>query len=289
MLAVIVNLSAGGGRTGSALPKVHARLGELGLAHHVEPTRNLEHARELASAAAATGELTVAFGGDGLVAAVAGAVADVGGTLGVLPGGRGNDFARALGIPLDPEAACAVLRDGETRRIDLGDAGGRVFVGIASCGFDSDVNRIANATRRIRGNLVYTYGALRALAGWKPATFTVRVDGGQPRTFSGYTVAAANSGIYGGGMRLAPEASLDDGELDVILIGQIPRLRFLTQLPLVFRGAHVRLNNVEVVRGRQLDVAADRPMILYADGDPLGQLPMRISIRPRAVNLMVPR
>src|SRR5205807_4279055 len=122
-----------------------------------------------------------------------------------------NDLARVLGIPLEPVAACQVLAAGGIRPIDLGEAGGRTFVGIASCGFDSDANRIANRARLIRGNLVYAYAALRTLATWKPATFTVTIDSGEPHTVVGCTVAAANSKAYGGGMFLAPDASLDDG------------------------------------------------------------------------------
>ena len=102
----------------------------------------------------------------------------------MLPGGRGNDFARVLGIPLEPVAACAVLATGVVRELDLARSDGRTFIGIASCGFDSEANRIANETRLVRGNLVYAYGALRALAGWQPATFEVQLDGGAPRAFA---------------------------------------------------------------------------------------------------------
>jgi diacylglycerol kinase family enzyme len=136
MISLIVNPASGGGRAGTVLPRVRAALARQGLEHHVETTRSIEHARELARAAAAAGETAVALGGDGLVGAVAGALAEGDGVLGVLPGGRGNDFARVLGIPRDPEAACAVLAEGEVRALDLGLAGERPFIGIASCGFD---------------------------------------------------------------------------------------------------------------------------------------------------------
>ena len=112
LLSLIVNPSAGGGRAGRALDGVRDVLNQHGLDHHVERTRSLEHARELAREATAKNETSVAFGGDGLVGAVAGALRDSGGVLGVLPGGRGNDFARVLGIPLEPTAACAVLATG---------------------------------------------------------------------------------------------------------------------------------------------------------------------------------
>ena len=109
-------------------------------------------------------------------------------------------------------------------------------------------NRIANETRLVRGNLVYAYGALRALASWKPATFTVELDGGEPRVFTGYSVAAANAKAFGGGMFLAPDASLQDGQLDVVTIAHVPRLRYARRLPLGFNGTHVSLPNVEVLR-----------------------------------------
>jgi YegS/Rv2252/BmrU family lipid kinase len=287
-LLLIVNPSAGGGRARRALPAVQEALTVRGLEHRTEQTRSLEHASELAQEATAAGEAAVAFGGDGLVGAVAGALCECGGVLGVLPGGRGNDFARMLGIPLRPVAACDVLADGNVERLDLGDVDGRTYVGIASCGFDSDANRIANQTRVVRGNLVYPYGLVRALATWKPATFTVAIDGGEARSFRGYSVAAANSKFFGGGMMLAPEAALDDGALELVLIAHVSRLRYLLVAPTVFRGAHVRQPNVEVVRCREARISASRPFEIYADGDPIAELPVSVSARPAAVRTLVP-
>jgi YegS/Rv2252/BmrU family lipid kinase len=287
-LRLIVNPSAGGGRAGRALPAVSAALDELGLEHRAAMTRDLEHARELAREAAAGGEISVAFGGDGLIGAVAGAVSEVGGLLGVLPGGRGNDFARTLGIPLKPVPACAVLGRGKEAALDLGTAGSRVFVGIASCGFDSDANRIANQTRLIRGNLVYVYGMLRALVSWKPASFTLELDDGSARTFHGYSVAAANSRFYGGGMMIAPDASLTDGQLELVLVKDLSRRRYLMLAPSVFRGTHVRQPNVEVLRASTVRISASRAFTLYADGDPVAELPATVSSQPAAVRVLVP-
>jgi YegS/Rv2252/BmrU family lipid kinase len=289
MLTLIVNPAAGGGRAARLLPAIRAALTTRGLEHHVEPTRSLEHARELAAAAAAAGEMAVAMGGDGLVGAVAGGLRAERGMLGVLPAGRGNDFARVLGIPRDPVAACAILADGAPRDLDLGGAGERTFVGIASCGFDSEANRIANQARLVRGNLVYAYGAARALMAWRPATFEVRLDGGAPRTFLGYSVAAANSAAFGGGMYLAPQAALDDGLLDVVSIADSPRLRYLRLLPTVFKGEHVHQPVVRIERARELEIAADRPFALYADGDPIAELPVTVRVHPAAVRVMAPR
>lgn len=289
MLTLILNPSAGDGRAGRVLQAVQAALSRLGLEHHVERTESLQHARELALAAAGAGETAVALGGDGLVGAVADALRHSDGVVGVLPGGRGNDFARTLGIPLEPQAACAVLASGVVRELDLGATGSTTFIGIASCGFDSEANRIANETRVVRGNLVYAYGAIRALLGWKPARFEIRVDEGAPRVLIGYTVAAANSRAYGGGMFLAPDASLEDGQLDIVLVGDVPKLRFMRLLPTVFKGEHVRQPNVEILRARKIEISADRSFALYADGDPIAQLPVTLRALPKAVRVIVPR
>ncbi len=288
-VCLIVNPAAGGGRAGRAAPGVVDALRGHGLTVRREDTRDLDHARELALGAARGGELAVTLGGDGLAGAAADALRTVPGSLlGVLPGGRGNDLARVLGIGQNPVAACAVIAGGVVRELDLGLVGEHTFVGIASCGFDSDANRIANEAPPWLGNLVYAYGALRALAAWRPARFELVLDG-QRHTFTGYSVGAANSKAYGGGMYAAPDALLDDGLLDVPYVEQIPKLRFLTRiLPKVFKGTHVREPSVHVLRGRELQISADRPFTLYADGDPIGELPLRVSVLPAAVRVLVP-
>jgi YegS/Rv2252/BmrU family lipid kinase len=288
-VTVIVNPAAGGGRAGRALPAVRRELDRLELEHRVESTRSLEHAAELARAAAAAGEIAAAFGGDGIVGAVADALKHTDGVLGVLPGGRGNDFARVLGIPLEPGPACSVLANGVVHELDLGQAGERTFIGIASCGFDSEANRIANETKIVRGNLVYAYGAIMALVRWRPATFSVRLDGGPIQAVTGYTIAAANSNAYGGGMLLAPDASLEDGLLDIVMITHVPKRRFLRLLPTVFKGEHVHQPNVHVARAAQVEVSADRPFTMYADGDPIGDLPITVRTLKAAVRVLVPR
>jgi YegS/Rv2252/BmrU family lipid kinase len=287
-LALIVNPQAGGGRAGRALAEVQQELTRLGLTHRTELTRGLDHARELATAASAASEVVVAFGGDGLVGAIAGALKYTDGVLGVLPGGRGNDLARTLGISLQPRAACGVLADGVVRLLDLCEVDSKTYIGIASCGFDSDANRIANRTRLVRGNLVYSYGAVRALISWRAATFTVVLDENIRRTVIGYSVAAANSKSYGGGMLLAPDASLQDGLVDVVIISQIPKLRFLRLLPTVFSGAHVQQDNVEVLRGAVAQISASRPFTMYADGDPIAELPVTVRALAGAVRAIVP-
>jgi YegS/Rv2252/BmrU family lipid kinase len=227
------------------------------------------------------------MGGDGLLGAVAGELRGTDGVLGVLPGGRGNDFARKLGIGPDPERGCDVLAHGREAAIDVADADGRTFLGIASAGIDSDVQDIANGTRLPLGQLVYAYGTLRALSGWRHAHWRVAVDG-EERSFDGYSVAVANTGVFGGGMYLVPDASVDDGMLDVVLMGAAAKRSYLAGLPKVFKGTHVDNPDLTFLRGREIAFAADRPFTAYADGDPIAELPVTIKVMPRALKVLVP-
>jgi YegS/Rv2252/BmrU family lipid kinase len=286
-LLLIVNPNAAGGRTMRLLPDVDAALRRSGADVRVERTRNLEHAEELTAAAAAEQRVAVAFGGDGLLGRVAGASTRCGAVVAALPGGRGNDFLRCLGVGPDPVLGAVALAGAVEQRLDLGVANGRHFVGIASVGFDSDVQVLANRTRVVRGSQVYTYAALRTLATWRPARFSVDIDGDR-REHVGWSVAAGNAQFYGGGMRYAPTARLDDGLLDVVLAARSSRVHFLGQLPRVFSGRHIDDPHVEVRRARRLVVDADRPFQLYADGDPVADLPAEVVVAPGALRMMVP-
>ena len=285
---LIANPSSGGGKVTRLLPAVRERLRALGVEHDLELTRSLEHAGELAGAALARGELPVAFAGDGVAGAVAGAAAaQEGAVIGVLPGGSGNDFCRHVGIPQDAVEACAVIARGTPSPVDLGEANGRPFLGIASLGFDSEANALANRAPRFLGRGIYVYGALGAVARWRPARFDVTVDGAQ-ESFDGWSVIVANTSVYGGGMYVAPDARVDDGLLDVVLIRKTGRLRFLASFPRVFRGTHVRERNVSVRRGREVRVSASRAFDVYADGDPVATLPVHVRSLPAAVRVLLP-
>ncbi|HUR13224.1 MAG TPA: diacylglycerol kinase family protein [Mycobacteriales bacterium] len=284
-LQLVVNPTAGGGRASKLLPEVERAL----VAHDllVTPTRSLEHADELTAAAVADGRVVVAMGGDGLVGRVAGAVAEHGGLMAVVPGGRGNDFARMVGIPKDVAGACAVIADGVETAVDLGDVDGHVFVGIASVGFDSEVQERVLRTRVPLGQLVYLYGALATVFSWKHARFTVTTDGAT-ESYSGWAAAVANSGYYGGGMRVAPSASVTDGLLDVVTTTATSRRHFLSTLPKVFKGTHVDDPCVDMRTATTVEISADRAFRVFADGDPIGSLPCTITIRPGALRLILP-
>jgi YegS/Rv2252/BmrU family lipid kinase len=284
---LLVNPHSAGGKTLKLLPEVERELRGRGVEYRLVRTQSLEHGIDEARRAADDAEIPVVMSGDGLVGQIGGALAGTGTPMGILPGGRGNDLGRVLRIPSEPAGAVAVLADGHEREIDVGEVNGRRFLCIASLGFDSEANRIANEARFIKGNLVYAYAALRTLATWKPHTFTVTVDGERTECF-GYSVAVANSRAYGGGMFVAPNAELDDGLLDVVLTAHTGKLQFLKSLPQVFKGTQIDNDEITLLRGAEVEVSADEDFAIYADGEHLTNLPAKLHVLPRALKVVAP-
>jgi YegS/Rv2252/BmrU family lipid kinase len=286
--ALLVNPASAGGKALNALPAVHAELDRLGAPQRTVITRSIEHAAQEAEIAADNGETVAAMGGDGLLRPLAGVLKGRDCALALIPCGRGNDLARVLGVPSDPTEAARTAVEGEERLLDVADVDGTPFMGIASFGFDSDANRVANEARLVKGNAVYLYAALRALAAWEPARFTLNVDG-ERHELIGFSAGVANSRAYGGGMFVAPQAQLDDGLLDVVAVGEIPKLRFLLRLlPKVFAGSHLSEPYVHAWRGGSIEVASDRPFVIYADGDPIGATPATMGVEPRCLRVIAP-
>ncbi|MEU8000356.1 diacylglycerol kinase family protein [Catellatospora sp. NPDC049111] len=254
----------------------------------VEYTGGVGQAREIARRCAADGEVVLAAGGDGTLRCLGAALVGTGGVLGVVPAGRGNDLARQLGLPHRAEDVAELLLHGRPRRVDALEAGGETVLGSVYAGVDAAANERANQTRFTPAGLVYPLAGARALLGWRPTVYRLDVDG-QQLSARAYSVVVANSGYYGGGLHVAPDAVVDDGQLDVIVLGGVSKLLF----PLVLRemrsGVHVRRPEVTVLRGATVTVAADRPVPAYADGDPLTTLgELRISVRPRVLSILAP-
>jgi YegS/Rv2252/BmrU family lipid kinase len=285
--ALLVNPASAGGKALKALPVVHETLDRLGAPHRTVTTRSTEHAAEEAARAAAQGETVAALSGDGLLRPLAGALKGTPSALAVIPCGRGNDLARVLGIPTDPAEAAQLAVDGPEKLLDVAEVDGTPFVGIASFGFDSEANRIANEAKFVRGNAVYLYAALRALAAWKPAAFSVNVDG-ERHDASGYSVAIGNSKAYGGGMFVLPEAELDDGKLDVLISKDASKIAFLRGVFQTFKAAHVDSPDAQFLRGATIEVSSDRPFVIYGDGDPIGTTPATMRVEQRCLRVIVP-
>jgi YegS/Rv2252/BmrU family lipid kinase len=266
---------------------VKDELDRLRATYRVADTKSIDDAREQAAEAAAAEETVVAIGGDGLVGTLAGALMNTKSPLGIVPGGRGNDFARVLGIPPAVPEATRLVVEGEERLVDVALVNGKPYVGIASVGIDSDANQLANETKVVKGNLVYFYAGMWALYRWRPATFQVKVDGRQ-HSVTGYGVAIANSKAYGGGIYLVPHAELDDGRLDVMLTHEHGKLHWLVGGLKAFKGRHVDDPNLQWLSGAEIEVSADRPFAVYADGDPIADLPVTVSVAKQALRVIAP-
>jgi YegS/Rv2252/BmrU family lipid kinase len=284
---LLANPASKNGKALKVLPAVHAALDGLGAPHRTVTTRSTDHAGEEAAKAAAAGDTVLALGGDGLMRPIAGAIKGTEAALAIVPCGRGNDFARVLGVPKAPGDAARLAVEGVERLVDVATVDGTPYVCIASLGFDTDVNHVANKVKLVQGSAVYLYSALKALAAWKPATFTVIVDG-ERREFTGFSVAVGNSTTYGGGMVMVPDAELDDGKLDVVMVAHASKLTCLRRFPSLFKGTHVDAPEVSVARGEEIHVDCDRPFEVYADGDPIGATPATMRVERRCLRVIVP-
>jgi YegS/Rv2252/BmrU family lipid kinase len=285
--ALLVNPVAAGGKALKALPAVHAELDRLNAPHRTITTRSSEHAAEEARRAIHQDETVAALSGDGMLRPLAAALKNTTGALAIIPCGRGNDLARVLDIPTDPTEATALAVSAPERMLDVANVDGTPYLGIASLGFDSDANRIANEAKLVKGNAVYLYAALRALAAWKPAGFTVTVDG-ERHEVSGYSVAVGNSKAYGGGMIVLPMAELDDGKLDVLISKETSKLTFLRGVLDTFKAAHVDSPSAQFLRGQVIEVVSDRPFVIYGDGDPIGATPATVRVEQRCLRVVAP-
>lgn len=301
---MVVNPRSQGGVTGRRWLDIERRLRSALGPLEVDRTRGPRDAERIAREGVRAGvERIVVAGGDGTLGGVVTGLlaAGLGGhaEIGLLPLGTGGDMARSLGIPRDVDAAIEVLVSGKLRGMDAGrvglcDARGRqttaYFANVASFGVSGLVVELVNRGRRfLPGGPSFLLGTLRALATYRAAPVTLRVDG--ETVFAGPLVlaAAANGRFFGGGMCVAPYARLDDGLLDVVVVPDRGKLGLLARLPKLYRGTHLESRAAQLHRGREIELDAARDAVrLELDGEPIGCLPARIAVLPGAITLRGP-
>lgn len=296
----LVNPSSGGGAAPEAVVPVARLLRDAGAEVEVTYSPGPLAMRALVDVALSRGDVVVSVGGDGMLSSLAGLVAEGGGVLGVLPAGRGNDFARMLDLPATPQAQAELFLAGPTRKVDLiclqnGQSADRLVAGSVYAGVDARASEIVDRARLLPGRLQYPYAALRSLATYRPGRYRVAVDG-EEREFSAATVVVANSAYYGQGMRIAPAAALADGLLDVIVVEAASRIALMRALPSVYDGSHVERDGVHVLTGRRVELSgrARSPIPVGGDGEPLGVLPgpdqppAVAEVRPGALLVLAP-
>jgi YegS/Rv2252/BmrU family lipid kinase len=229
-------------------------------------------------------DAVVVCGGDGTLNLAIRDFDLAGSPLALIPMGSGNDFAGVVGIPKRLADACQIVLRGRAREIDVAVVNGRRYLGVAGIGFDSEVARYANErVRFLRGSPVYLYAILRVLPRFQP--HRIRIDGVDEEIMF---CAVGNTRQYGGGIRITPDASIDDQLLDLCIVHRTSRLQLLKTLPQAYRGKHVQSPFVEVRRASSFAIETERPLDVFADGEPVTTTPAKFSIAPEKLRVIVP-
>jgi YegS/Rv2252/BmrU family lipid kinase len=293
----LVNPASANGSTAKRWPKLYARAKELGLDGDQVLSERPGHLTELARIAADEGKLIVVVGGDGTLNEVVNGVVGTNAEIAVLPNGTGQDFGRTHDIPANFDDAVRVAIDGVTREVDLGRCtfvtpdgteGIRIFANVGSAGMSGAVAARANAgSKALGGRATFYYALVREFVAWQNTNVTVTYDGGHRRGPM-HDVIVANGRWHGGGMKLAPDALPADGEFDIVLIGDIGKVDFVTTSPKLYKGGHVDHHKVEVLRSSHVTIEADEPIPLELDGEVAGTTPARFEVIPNALRLRAP-
>ena len=284
-VALVVNPTSGRGLGARVAPVVRAELEAGGLTVDEYTTTCAEDVGRISAEVIASGADAVTLvGGDGTIHLGAQVLAKSGMPFGVIPAGTGNDFARGIGVPLkDPKAAAALIVKGATRAVDLATAKDEYITTVVAGGFDSLVNKRANAMTWPKGNARYTVATLAELRTFKPISYVVTVDGEVIET-DAMLVAVGTGPTYGGGLQICAGAEIDDGLLDVTIIKPVSRLTLLQMFPKLAKGTHVGHPMLQTLRGRSIRLESSG-VTAYADGEILGPLPVDIGIAPGALTV----
>jgi diacylglycerol kinase (ATP) len=255
----------------------------------------IELAREAVDAGA---KLVVAVGGDGTLNEVVNGVAGRDVDLATIPLGTGMDFGRTYRIPTKFDDAVRVVLEGNVRTIDAGcvryrtwagETAERYFANVSSVGMSGAVAQRANGmSKALGGKVTFFYALTRVFLEWRNTDVTVRLDDAERRGAM-HDVIIANGVWHGGGMKLAPDASPDDGQFDVVLIGDVSKVDFLTTAPKIYKGKHVHHPKVEVLRSRRVEVDAPVQLPIELEGEQVGTTPATFEVVPGALRLRVPR
>lgn len=289
-LKVIYNPTAGRGKARRRVTEIEEHLRARGARADCEPSSGPDDLVRIAAESSRAGyDRVVVCGGDGTLNLALREFDLERGTLALIPSGSGDDFARVLGIPRTVRAACDVVLDGVVREVDVALANDRRYLGVAGLGFDSEVAEFANRNVRfLRGPAVYLYAILRVLPQFTPRPVRIRTENGT-RDLQIMFAAIGNSRQYGGGIRITPDASIDDGLLDSCIVHQTTRVELLKTLPKAYTGAHVKSPFVEMGRGREFHFDSEKPMAVYADGEPLTKTPVSFGFEGGTLRVVVPR
>jgi len=293
-VGVIRNPESGRGRGAKAWPPIESRLRAcLGsrlvrIEQTIEPGSGRRQAERMAGEGI---EIVVAAGGDGTVSDVCQGLLGTGSALGIIPLGTGNDFARTIGVGPHPNQAIEALSVSRNQRVDVGrwrqgDREG-FFLNIAGCGFDAAVaHRINHAYRQVRGTLAYVLAVIETLRSYRATDLTLDLDG-EPLNERAMLCAMANATYYGGGMKVAPTAQISDGRLNLVLVRDMPRLRFLLSFPRVFKGTHLSHPKVMHRTFKRVSLTSTPEVPFLVDGEVLPAQATTVEVVPLALDVVV--
>jgi diacylglycerol kinase (ATP) len=288
-IIVLLNPTAKRGQARRLLVRALEVFRQQDVLFDVRESRSSLHLMELAGKARdEKPDLIVSAGGDGSHHYVINGLFKSEIPLGLLPMGTGNDLAKGLGMPMDVSAAATALLNGPVRDIDLAQVGTAVYACIAGVGFDSTVTRYANEHARwLSGSLAYTWSLLCCMSEYRPQQLEIIADG---ESFAREVLFAVvgNNSSYGGGIRLAPRAKLNDGLLDICIVPYLGRLELLRWVPRAYRGEHLNHPRIKYVQARKITLSATSRMELFGDGEFLQELPATIEVLPRALRVIAP-
>lgn len=285
----IVNPVAGSGNAWRMFQSARRIMDDKGIDYGFAVSQYPKHAVELARKAVAEGEsVIVAVGGDGTVNEVASELSGRNVTMGIFPGGTGNDLAYALNIPSDANRAMDVLLNGRKRNMDAGIANDSFFINVAGLGFDVEVlKNVEGFKKKLNGMLPYFLGIIKSLLHLNHIDLEIEADG-QKQRIPALIVAVANGRLFGGGMKVAPLSDPFDGMFDVCLVERLSRFKFIQLLPLFIKGRHIGLKPVKYFHTREIRVVSDTPCTVQVDGELTCQTPVNFKILPGAISIMTP-
>ncbi len=289
-LKVIYNPTAGRGRARRHVREVEEYLRSRGARADCEPSTGPDDLVRIAAESSRAGyDRVVVCGGDGTLNLALRDFDLAKGTLALIPTGSGDDFARVMGIPRNIRGACDVVLDGRIREVDVALANNLRYLGVAGLGFDSEVAEYANRdVKFLRGSAVYLYAIFRVLPKFTPRPVRIQSETGT-RDAQIMFAAIGNTRQYGGGIRITPDAIVDDGLLDLCIVHETTRGQLLKTLPKAYTGAHVKSSFVEMIRGREFRFESEQAMAVYADGEPLTRTPVSFGIAGERLRIVVPQ
>lgn len=286
---LIVNPKAGNGRSQRLLPYIEQFFQEKSLPYDIYITKGPKDAIKAAKKAAKTHDVLVAIGGDGTIHEVVNGMASSDAILGILPVGTGNDYARALGLPKEIHKACQALFEGNVKEMDLGHVLEQYFVNCVGVGFDGTVAYYANqGNKYVGGTWVYILAILKTLMTFRPMEMEIHLDE-RSFTLNSTLVAIGIGQSYGGGMKILPDAIVDDGLFDVCIIEETGRLKTLFTFPRVIYGKHLSLKEVAIYRSREVRIHMHSPMRLHMDGELFTHRDLHFTVIPKGIKVIQPK